>query len=134
MHDVVDEAYKLWKGKPTGNVDEKGKEILKPDTMLVQYRLHVDDDAIIGKRKRWAREWICIEHKGYAREKAERWWGDRSSEKCPDTIPEALAMIDAGCLANTLQVHIRPDRKFERITKYVVGEKPQSYNEESLPF
>lgn len=38
-------------------------------------------------------EWVCFEHVGYARDKAERWWSDRSSAPCPDTVAEAQAFI-----------------------------------------
>ena len=123
-HRVVHTDYKIWKGKETGEVDDKGRPIKKPDTLLVQYKLHVPEDAELTGRKRWAREWVCIEHSGYAREKAEQWWGQRSSTPCPETLPEALMMIDAGNLAKTEEITLRPEGKYERITKCVVGNKP----------
>ena len=133
-HVVVHEDMKMWRGKETGELDKDGRKLRKPDTLLVQYKLKVDDEELIGQRKRWAREWVCIEHKGYAREKAENWWNKRSSLPCPESIQEVLAYFDAGALAKTLEIELRPDGKFDRITKHTVGEKPSSFDEESLPF
>ena len=122
-HTILHEDFKLWKGKVIEH--EGGKKTKKPDTLLVQYKLQVDEDAEIGKRKRWAREWLCVEHKGYAREKFEKWWKDRSHSHPPETIDEALVLIDGGALAKTLEISLRPDGKFERITKHEVAEKPE---------
>lgn len=35
-------------------------------------------------------EYICIEHQGYAREKARRWWARRCPWPMPDTVDEAV--------------------------------------------
>ena len=36
-------------------------------------------------------EYVCIEHTGYARTKAEKWWALRSREPMPSTAEEAAA-------------------------------------------
>ena len=36
------------------------------------------------------REWICLEHTGYAREKACKWWVERTGTRAPITIEEAI--------------------------------------------
>jgi DNA repair protein RadD len=131
-HRVVTEAYKVWAGKEV-NVSA-GKTFKKPDTLLVQYKLEVDEDAEIGKKKRWAREWICFNHTGFAKEKADKWWAARSHTMPPSSVEEAIVLIDAGALAKTIQVSIRPDGKFEKITNYIIGDKPQSEEIEELPF
>lgn len=42
---------------------------------------------------RSAREWICLEHSGFARAKAVRWWLDRSVQAIvPKTVDEALEL------------------------------------------
>ena len=102
--------------------------------MLVQYKLAVDEDAEIGKKKRWAREWICFDHTGYAKEKADKWWKQRSHTHPPSSVQEALVLIDSGALAQTIEVSIRPDGKFEKITNYVIGDKPEQDQMEELPF
>jgi len=41
-----------------------------------------------------ANEWICLEHDGYARSKAEQWWSKRSPDGVPRTIEAALDLAD----------------------------------------
>lgn len=36
------------------------------------------------------RQWICLEHKGFARMKAEHWWVRRFGNPIPETVSEAL--------------------------------------------
>lgn len=38
------------------------------------------------------KEWVAIEHSGFARKRAEEWWMQRSPEPCPMTVVEALTM------------------------------------------
>jgi len=122
---VVHESFKEWTPKDEGRLP----------TLRVQYKLKVgDDEPIAGGSKRWASEWLCINHKGYAREKFESWWKDRSHTHPPETIGEAMAIIQAGGLAKTLEVHIRPDGKYDRIVKHIVGQKPDDSEIEELPF
>jgi hypothetical protein len=122
---VVHESYKEWIPK-----DEN-----KLPTLRVQYKLSVDDDrTLTGGQKRWASEWLCVNHKGYAREKFESWWKERSSTHPPETIGEAMEIIRAGGLAKTIEIDIRPDGKFDRIVKHFVGEKPTEEYMEELPF
>lgn len=121
---VIHEAFKEWKPK-----DEN-----KLPTLRVQYKLKSDDDAAIGAQRRWASEWLCVYHKGYARTKFEHWWAARSDTHPPETIEEAMAIISAGGLAKTLEVEIRPDGKYDRIVRHVVGPKPLMEDTDDLPF
>lgn len=40
-------------------------------------------------------EWVCFEHKGFARDKAERWWQRHGGGAPPATIDEAIERFDA---------------------------------------
>ena len=88
-----------------------------PPTLRVEYE--------IGFRH-WQSEWVCFEHTGYARAKAEAWWKARSHEPVPDTVEAALALIEAGALAETERVTVRSitGDKFDRIISYQLGPKP----------
>ena len=139
VHTVVHCDYKVWKGRETDEIDPKTlKPKKKPNTLLAQYKLEVREDADLAGRKRWAREWICVEHPegSYARTKAAQWWAERSHTGCPETVEECLMMIDAGALAKTLTIHIRPDGKFDKIVKHFVGDRPseESYDMSDVPF
>ena len=104
-----------------------------PRSMRVEYRTGF---------RHWQSEWICFEHTGYARHKAELWWKRRSSEPVPDTAEEAVAIAQEGSLAQTLAIQVKSvaGEKYDRIIGYQLGEKPrrpgwddQSIDEELEP-
>ncbi len=76
--------------------------------------------------RHWQSEWICLEHTGYARHKAEAWWKKRSGEPVPDTAEEAVAIAEEGGLAQTLAIQVKSvaGEKYDRIIGYQLGEKP----------
>lgn len=39
-------------------------------------------------------EWVCIEHTGYAREKAVKWWQRRTQAPVPATVAEAIELLN----------------------------------------
>ena len=90
-----------------------------PKTMRVEYRLGLDYRVS---------EWICLEHTGFARRKAELWWKQRSSEPVPDTAEEAVEIAHVGGLAETDAVVVRSvaGEKFDRIASYKLGPKPEA--------
>jgi len=71
-------------------------------------------------------EWICLEHTGYARQKAEQWWRRRSNEPIPDTVDEAVDVACSGALAPTLAITIerKAGEKYDRVVGHVLGPKP----------
>ncbi len=71
-------------------------------------------------------EWVCFEHAGYARKKAEQWWRQRSNEAVPDTVDEAVDLARCGTLAPTLSITIRrkPGTRYDEVAGHVLGPKP----------
>ena len=61
-------------------------------------------------------EWICLEHPGYAREKAVKWWTRRSHDPVPDTIDDAMIYVDR--LQKPKEIRIRPEGKYTRVEAY----------------
>ncbi|TWT80586.1 type I restriction enzyme EcoKI subunit R [Planctomycetes bacterium CA13] len=116
------------------------------DVQDIIYRIHrkrdADEDAprclrvdyMIGL-DHWQSEFICIEHSGYARRKAEAWWRDRCLDPCPTSAEEALDIADAGLLAatETLTVRSIAGQKYDRIIRQTIGEIPNAALEEA-PF
>jgi len=88
-----------------------------PRSMRVDYRISYS---------RWQSEWICFEHTGYARTKAEAWWRKRSNLPVPDTVEEAVYLAERGALATTKSITIQhvPNEKYDRIVNYELSEKP----------
>lgn len=72
-------------------------------------------------------DWICLEHEGYAREKAVGWWRQRSPDAVPITAESAVAQANLGALAETKSVTIKivPGKKFPEIVEYDIGEMPE---------
>jgi DNA repair protein RadD len=60
------------------------------------------------------REWVCLEHEGYAGTKAAAWWRrhDGSSE-VPATVDEALARVDE--LRRPVQIAVRPSGRYTEV-------------------
>jgi len=88
-----------------------------PRTMRVEYRVGWNS---------YISEWICFEHTGYARSKAESWWRQRSNDPVPNSSEEAVELAYAGSLANTESIQVRrvAGEKYERIIGYQLGDKP----------
>lgn len=81
-------------------------------------------------------EWICFEHSGYARRKAEQWWRHRSPDPIPDTAEEAVDLANAGALAHTLKITVRAvaGDPYERIVDYELGPMPEAAVVPKAPF
>jgi len=90
-----------------------------PKSMRVDYQLGLN---------LWQSEFICFEHTGFARQKAEMWWQQRSSDPVPDSAEQAVALANAGSLRATHAITIRSvaGERFDRIVKYDLGDMPES--------
>jgi DNA repair protein RadD len=105
-----------------------------PKTMRVSYRVGFNH---------WQSEFICFEHDGYARQKAEAWWRRRSPDPIPDTAARAVEIADAGGLAHTTSITVRTivGEKYDRIVAYKLGPLPEpvpacvvGYEPDEIPF
>ncbi|GAA4443224.1 DEAD/DEAH box helicase [Novipirellula rosea] len=117
-HDVQDIIYRIHRKR---DADEDA-----PRCLRVDYMIGLDH---------WQSEFICIEHSGYARRKAEAWWRDRCLDPCPTSAEVALDIADAGLIAatETLTVRSITGQKYDRIIKQTIGEIPNAALEEA-PF
>ncbi|MFH1865130.1 MAG: zinc ribbon domain-containing protein, partial [Candidatus Eisenbacteria bacterium] len=88
-----------------------------PRTLRVEYR--------IGFRK-YQSEWICFEHVGWPRHKAESWWRKRSNALVPVSAEEAVELANAGALCRTCSITVRSvvGEKYDSIIGYELGMKP----------
>lgn len=78
----------------------------KPDTLRVDYW---------SLWRRVASEFVCIEHTGYPRLKAEQWWRKRSDLPAPESIDEALERIHAGELREPSPIAVQMEGKYPRV-------------------
>jgi DNA repair protein RadD len=98
-----------------------------PRTMRVDYRIGFNE---------YVSEWVCFEHEGYARRKAEQWWSRRSNEPVPANVDEAVELAEAGALVPTLAIVVehKAGEQFDRVVAYRLGDKPPRLeSEEGLP-
>ena len=96
-------------------------------TMRVDYQIGFQN---------YVSEWVCFEHTGFPRHKAELWWQTRSNDPVPTTIEEAVELAEAGALTPTLSITVERHEsdRFDRVVAYRLGEKPPRLeSEESLP-
>lgn len=104
-----------------------------PKSMRVDYRLGLSH---------WQSEFICVEHDGYARQKAESWWQRRSPDPVPDTAERAVEIAEAGGLCPTHGIAVRTvtGERFDRIVGYDLGARPDAvpvgdvFAAEEVPF
>jgi len=88
-----------------------------PKTLRVEYEVSLNQ---------FHNEWVCFEHSGFARSKAEAWWRARSPLPVPATSAEACRLASDGALAPATQITVRTvaGEDFERITDHHLGPKP----------
>lgn len=89
-------------------------------------------------------EFICIEHDGYARMKAESWWKLRSPDPIPLTAEKAVQLAYAGSLAFTEKITVRSvaGEKYDRIVAHKLGPVPEAvetsdfitFDDDEVPF
>ena len=85
----------------------------KPDSVKVEYWG--------GEFERYS-EWVCFEHKGFARKKAEQWWDKRwnamGAPRAPRTVTEALEYLTQGyTYGEPTRIWVRPNGKYFDIAK-----------------
>jgi DNA repair protein RadD len=96
-HEVVSVEYRPWPGR-NGN----------PPTLRVDYR---------GAFMRFASEWVCLEHEGYARTRAVQWWLRRcQGHRVPRTVDDALAQVDG--LFKPAALTLNVSKKYPEIVGY----------------
>lgn len=98
------------------SIHEKQKGDILSRTLRVEYDVGL----------RLVSDFVCIEHEGYARRKAEAWWKIRSEYDYPACIEDALYIANNGgvAAASAITVSKSSSDKYERITSYTLDEIP----------
>lgn len=78
----------------------------KPSTIQVSYFCGL----------RMFKEWICLEHAGFASKRARDWWRERASQEPPSTTAEALLCLDILRTPSHIRVWLKP--KYDEIIAY----------------
>ncbi len=98
---------------------KRGADEDAPKTLRVDYK--------VGWHQ-YKSEWVCLEHDGYARQKAVAWWKKRSPDPVPDTAERAVEIAEGGGVAITKSITVRTvaGDAYERITDYELGPMPEA--------
>lgn len=113
-----------------------------PPTLRVDYKSHRSGRAgnLEGET---ISEWVCFEHQGFARTKAEQWWSERSVAPAPKTIQEAIEKVDRHQCRFPSMIMTKADGKWRRIAEcHFIDEKPdpsewvevELYADDEVPF
>ncbi|MGR3271232.1 DEAD/DEAH box helicase [Thalassococcus profundi] len=62
-------------------------------------------------------EWVCLEHQGYARQKAAEWWRKRAPG-CPVPLSVTEALAQTSRLAQPSDISVRPSGRYLEISGY----------------
>jgi len=93
----------------------------KPDSMRVDY---------YSGLRRVASEWVCIEHGGFAGEKARQWWIRRSSPRTGSTPTRtAAALEDAGLLSQPTAIVVNETGRYPEIIRHLWEPLPEPAHE-----
>lgn len=98
----------------------------------VEYHYHQRDDKTPSMRveyylgfRRLASEWICFEHQGFARTRAEQWWAQRDTDPPPDTIDEAIKRAEHDDFPHAVEIAIQQDGRWTKIVASKINASPQ---------
>ena len=74
----------------------------------------------------WQSEFVCFDHTGWARVRAERWWQERTDWPVPASVQEAVDAARSGALCETLSITVRrvEGERYDRVVGYQLGPKP----------
>ena len=91
------------------------------DVTSVQYFKHTKPDAPPSLRVEYRcglslyREWVCLEHTGFARQKACQWWQSRAGTSVPNDVDDAIKRLDE--IPTPSRICVRKNGKFFDILK-----------------
>ena len=103
-----------------------------PDTLRVDY-VCVPVEGSGNLARQTISEWVCLEHEGFPRKKALRWWAQRSRSAVSD-IDDAIDLWQRGAIATPERITTKREGKFFRIVGYQLDERPETWSEEAVDF
>ena len=116
---------------------QREQEVTWHDISRVEYKLHRKEGKPDSVRvdyydgfMRVASEWVCFNHTGYARQKAENWWLKREPVYYPTSVERILNWLQDNQIIEPTQIATRQNGKFTEITHYEFNRIKR--NQESL--
>ena len=129
-YDVANVNYAFNKGKND-----------KKDTLRVEYYCKANDNADGDLEDTFKiREWVCVEHDGFAGSKAAKFWANVSNTILPADVQEAIEQRDSGNVRDPSRINVSYDGSFWRVHDYEFdSEIPEvsevnTYSDDDIPF
>lgn len=97
----------------------------------VEYKLHLKEGSPPSVRVTYVcglsffHEWVCVEHRGYAQEKAWRWWTSRVDNFMPTTAAEAVEKLNSNSPAVPIKLKVKLGGRYPEIVKVVFDDQPR---------
>lgn len=108
-------------------VHVKRKDADAPPTLRLDYKCQpIGESGNISEQI--VSEWVCFEHDGFARRKAEGWWKARSNTPVPASIEEALDLWRRGAVAMPTRISTIRDGRFFRIVEQRLDPIPETFD------
>jgi DNA repair protein RadD len=100
-------------------------EIIWHDVSRVDYKLHRKEGKPDSMRVDYysgilcvASEWVCFNHTGYARQKAESWWWKREPDYFPRDVQTILNWVKDHPIIEPLRIATRKNGKYTEVKDY----------------
>lgn len=84
-----------------------------PPTLRIEYQIR-DQGEVGNLAVSTVLEFVCLQHSGFARNKACAWWAVRSHTLPPDTIDAAIDLLNRGACRMPVALTLERDGKFWR--------------------
>lgn len=105
-----------------------------PPTLRIDYECQPVDVPSGNLTAKHVSEWVCLQHENFARVKACLWWEQHSLSEVPETIAEAIDLLDRGACRMPSRITTVKDGKYTRIKSVeFVDEMPEDWLEETQP-
>lgn len=102
------------------------RDIRKNDTLRIEYRCEAANLVVI-------REWVCIEHEGFAYRKACSWWAEHSIAPTPESITDAVYLFDCGACRVPRRILCIKENGFWRILeREFEDDRPETWESEPV--
>lgn len=105
--------------------------VKKPDTLKAIYLK--DPNGAFSNWRDCVSEWICIEHGGWAREKAEKWFKKFSVADAPTVIEDVLEAQERHMMRIPVALTIKKDGKYFRILDHHFEDERPEQSEWTAP-
>lgn len=120
---VIEHETKAFSGDIMGGSNQKDDWRTVDD---VEYFVHNKNDKKTMRVEyrcglQFYKEWVCFEHEGFPRRKAEHWWGLRRAELTgiPETVGEAIGGVNL--LKKPTQIKVGKNGKYTEIKGFNFG-------------